>query len=228
MRGVAGRLFRNRNRPRVCLDLKVGNSHLVEVILHLRRTDWEWYQSNHDEIEKELLNLVEESVLPRMFGDEIEAHHRKYNPQIFPPQEVGAKNKNSKSNSKRSRKGPATSTAISKPIENPSMDEKKPKDIYFAFGRTLQLAYRKQDLQVWNQFGSSLVFFKDTAVVDNNNNKKEDAEFHSLPKLSARLLIWCSKIDQQNITNPDLDNVGFFRQEMIPISALFREPKEVE
>ena len=55
------RLFRNRNRPRILLDLKVGSSHVVEVLLHLRRADWDWYRSNEESIEKDLLELLEGS-----------------------------------------------------------------------------------------------------------------------------------------------------------------------
>lgn len=220
---MAGRLFRNPHRPRVCLDLKAGNSHVVEVLLHLRRTDWEWYQSNHQTIEEELLSLLEESVLPRMFGEELEAYHRKHTPHIFPPQEVGAKNKTSKriqQSSKKSKKLPTTSTVVSKKKEIPTVDETKPKDVYYAFGETLQLTYRKQELHGWNQVGCT-IFFKEK--VD-----EEDTEFFDRSKLSARLLVWCSKAEHQNNTNPDPPSVGFFRQEMIPISAIFREPKDLE
>ena len=223
---MTGRIFRNRCRPRVCLDLKVGRFHVVEVLLHLRRSDWEWYQSSHQVIEEELLSLLDQSVLPRMFGEEIESYHRKHNPRIFPPEEVGAKNKdktakkNSHQNAKNSRKGAATSAEMSKKMANPCVEEKKAKDVYYAFGEMLQLAYRKQEVHAWNQVGSTM-FFKEKL-------DEEDTEFYDRPKLSGRLLVWCSKVDCQNKTNPDPDNLGFFRQDMIPISALFREPKDLE
>jgi hypothetical protein len=209
------------------LDLKVGRFHVVEVLLHLRLSDWEWYQSSHQAIEEELLSLLDQSVLPRMFGEEIESYHRKHNPRLFPPEEVGAKNKdktakkNSHQNVKNSRKGATTAAEVSKKkMENTCVEEKKPKDVYYAFGEMLQLAYRKQEMHAWNLVGST-IFFKEKL-------DEEDAEFHDQPKLSGRLLVWCSKVDRQNRTNPDPDNLGFFRQEMIPISALFREPRDLE
>jgi hypothetical protein len=225
---MVGRLFRNRNRPRVTLDLKVGSSHVVEVLLHLRRADWEWYQSNEEAIEEEVLDLLEESVLSRMFGEEIEEYHRKNNPQIFPPDKtVGAKNKfgknhqgnNNKRNPKGSRKGgkAAAAAAARKQVEVEEEEKKAKKDVYFAFGELLQLAYRKQDLPTWNQAGRTIFF-----------NDGDGEGFHDRPKLPARLLIWCSKINPQNNTDPDPANVGFLRQEMIPISSLFREPKDIE
>jgi hypothetical protein len=221
---MVGRLFRNRNRPRVTLDLKVGSSHVVEVLLHLRRADWDWYRSNEEAIEEELLELLEESVLSRMFGEEIEEYHRKNNPQIFPPDKtVGAKNKlgknqgNNNRNSKGTRKGGKSTAAMRKQVEVTEEEKKVKKDVYFAFGEILQLAYRKQDLPTWNQAGRTIFF--------NNGN---DEGFHDRPKLQARLLIWCSKINPQNKTDPDPDNVGFLRDEMIPIASLFREPKDLE
>lgn len=217
------KLFRNRNRPRVCLDLKVGNSHIVEVLLHLRRVDWEWYQSNHLAIEEELLRLVEESILSRIFAEEIEAYHRKINPGIFPKETVGSKNKTNKNNTrnrKKSRKGNVASATATKEAEQPSVDTTKPKDVYYAFGEVLQLAYRKQELQAWNQVGRT-IFFKDKL-------EEQDTEFHDRIKLSSRLLVWCSRVDARNKTNPDPENAGFFRQEMLPISALFREPKNLK
>lgn len=191
--------------------------------MHLRRADWDWYISNEKEIEEELLDLLEESVLSRMFGEEVEEFHRKNNPQIFPSEKIGAKNKKSSgkngsnNKTKGSRKGGKNAAAAKKQVEVLDEEKKTTKDVYFAFGDILQLAYRKQDLPSWNQ-GSRTLFFKDGG----------EGGFHDRPKLPARLLVWCSKINPQNKTDPDPDNVGFYREEMIPISALFREPRDLE
>ena len=218
---MVGRLFRNCNRPRVSLDLNVGSSHVVEVLLQLRRSDWDWFKSNEAEIEEELLRLLEESVLSRMFGDEIEDYHRKHNPQIFPPEKVGAKNSKSKQGTidrsgKKYRKGSKKAAAVEKQATEVAENEKKAKkDVYYAFGEWLQLAYRKQDLPPWNQGGHTL-FFKEG----------DEQGFTDRLKLPARLLIWCSRINPAGKTRPDPDNVGFYREEMIPIASLFREPKD--
>lgn len=203
---------------------------MVEVLLQLRRSDWDWYKANEEAVEEELLHLLEESVLSRMFSSEIEDFHRKHNPQLFPPEsKVGSKNKkkgvaaanNHPSSNKRSRKtGKPLPPSLDKKLATVQQeeDEKKVKDVYYAFGEILQLAYRKQDQSTGNQEGRT-VFFKSS----------EDGEgFCDRPKLPARLLIWCSKINADNKTNPDPDNVGFFREEMIPMSALFRPPKDWE
>mmetsp|Transcript_21278 Transcript_21278/g.39700 ORF Transcript_21278/g.39700 Transcript_21278/m.39700 type:complete len:124 (-) Transcript_21278:535-906(-) len=106
-------LFRNKNRPRSCLDLRVGgksSSHILEVVLHLRRADFDWYDSHQFDITSEFLELLEGSVVPRMFGKEIEAYHRKNNPNFVTPEDydgsiarVGSKNKNSTTKGKKTR-----------------------------------------------------------------------------------------------------------------------------
>jgi hypothetical protein len=209
-------IFQNRNRPRSLHELRVGKSHSVEVLFQLRRADWDWYTTNEQEIEEEVYELLSESVIPRMFGDTIEQYHVKRQPHLFPDKLlVGSKNNtsttgttNAKGNSKRKpRKGAKAAPSTE------SSDEKKPeKDIYFSFGETVQLAYRKKPLP--SPPGKTIFF-------------KEDGEgFEGFTKLSSRLLIWISQIDPKNKTNPDAPGVGFHRPEMIPISALFREPEE--
>ena len=223
-------LFRNKHRPRTCLEFRVGKSHLVEVLLHLRRADWDWYSRNEQEISDELLELMERSVIPRMFGEEIEQYHVKSKPNLFPPEKstIGSKNKknnrmrinNSKNqaskngNQKNSRKG--SSSKSQKPAQQIVTDEeKKPeKDVYFAFGEILQIAYRRQPVTL--SHGKTIFFKEDIA-----------GGYCDLQKLPYRLLIWCSKIvDPDNKTNPDLAGVGFYQPEMIPIASLFREPKD--
>lgn len=219
-------IFGNRNRPRATLDILVGTSHTVEVLLQLRRSDWDWHQSNEQAIREEILELLEQSILPRMFRDEIEQFHMKRNPQIFPSDSlVGIKNsttgkKQSGKARVKSRNGgkSATTTAVTKPNADASSDTiNVEKDVYFAFGELVQLAYRKQPLPPYKRGGRTLFFQGDEA----------QGGYHDRPKLSHRLLVWCSKLDPENKTNPDPENVDFFRPEMIPIASLFREPKEL-
>ena len=207
-------LFPNKHRPRSCLDLRVGNSHVVEVLLHLRRADWDWYQRNQQDIEEELLELMEKSVIPRMFGELIEQYHAKRNPGLLPPEEstIGSKNKKTAPGGKQKRKPRKGGKKTPSAKENAIKEEKPEKDVYFSFGEILQLAYRRQPLASTRE---RTLFYK------------EDGTFRDHPKLPHRLLIWCSKIiDPQQKTNPDPAGFGFFRPEMIPLSSLFREPKD--
>jgi hypothetical protein len=99
-------LFHNKNRPRRCLDLRVGESHWLQAVLHLRRIDFQWYKENEDEITAELLELLETSIVPRVFGKEIENYHKRNNPGVIPEDEtstVGSKNKNNNNNNNNSR-----------------------------------------------------------------------------------------------------------------------------
>ena len=229
-------LFRNRNRPRTALDIRVGSSHVVEVLLHLRRADWTWYRANEKEIEDELMILLESCILSRMFGDEVEAYHRRMNPHLFADEsQIGSKNvknrpKKSVASKKKGRKAKAAAPQVVQ--ETATELKKQEKEVYFAFGDTLQLAYRKEELpQNDRSLGGRTLFCppddeNTTIITDCVSDANHHAEYQYLPKLSHRLLIWCSKNDPNNPTNQDAENVGFLRQDMIPIVSLFREPKE--
>jgi hypothetical protein len=216
-------IFQNRNRPRSLQDIKVGNSHTVEVLFQLRRADWDWYTANEQEIEEEIFELLSESIIPRMFGETIEQYHMKRHPHLFPDKSfvVGSKNKptatagaTAKGKRKNPRKGGTKAAAAAAAPSSIETEEQKPeKDIYFSFGETVQLAYRKTPLPAP---ATKTIFFKENG----------GEGFDGFIKLSSRLLIWVSQIDPKNKTNPDAPGVGFHRPEMIPISALFRQPEE--
>eukprot|EP00980_Cylindrotheca_fusiformis_P020972 scaffold7987_cov200-Cylindrotheca_fusiformis.AAC.1 len=213
-------LFRNRNRPRSQIDVRVGSSHLVETLLHLRRADYDWYHDNAADIEQELLELLEESVIPRMFEDDIEGFHRRRSPELFPDEkpEVGGRNIKSLNKPKNKGKNSRSKTGLQKKqIQNSEEQrEKQTKDVYFAFGELIQLAYRLESLAGKGISNQHTLFFP--------QGGKDD--FDCPAKLPHRILIWLSKIDPQNKTNPDPQGVGFCRPEMIPIGSLFREPKD--
>lgn len=266
-------IFRNRHRPRCRLDLRVGkSSHLVEVLFHLRRSDFDWYKENEDDIVDEILALMSRSVIPRMFGTIIESYHREHHPEIFPPDKVGkigSKNKGKRSKQQRGkgmttnddthkrqktttkRGGKKSTDAISNLQQEDNDDEldgKPIKDIYFAFGDGVQLAYKKEPLTTdtrsktifmsgWsnekksdesNGQSSSLLLSSSssTSAASVKEKKNDNDGFYEIPKLPDRLLVWVSKIENPDAkTNPDLSGVGFYRPEMVPIADLFREPK---
>jgi hypothetical protein len=217
---MTSRLFRNGNRPRSKIDVRVGSSHLVETLLQMRRADYDWYLENEAEIEHELLELLEESIIPRMFEKEIELYHRKRNPELFPDEknEVGGRNKNSLNKSNNAKKKSRKKTASHKKQlkETEQQQEKQERDVYFAFGELIQLAYRLESLTAKGSANQHTLFFP----------QGDKEEFDCPIKLPRNLLICISKIDPQNKTNPDPQGVGFYRPELIPISSLFREPKD--
>jgi hypothetical protein len=94
-------------RPRTCTEVRVGDNQSVEVLIHIRRKDISWFNSNpsthanatelctennhhnnrrdsnntNNEIASnmfaQLLDIIEKSILPRMFADEIESNYYK-------------------------------------------------------------------------------------------------------------------------------------------------------
>ena len=120
--------------------------------------EWDWYNGNREEIHQEFLELLEASVLSRMFGNEIEYYHRKKNPSIMQGQvdevlgKVGSRNRTTSGGVKRKGGHAAAGKSAQKNGTNKKQnivtgndDEKKPdKDIYFSFGELIQLAYKKE------------------------------------------------------------------------------------
>ena len=185
-----------------------------------------------------MLELLEESIIPRMFGTEIQDYHdrkKKYRKgsekNKDPQQGIGSRNKNTKGkrnngNNKRSQKRAALKKKQEMILQQQQETGKIPeKDVYFSFGEIIQLAYRRELLSSKGFTTQHTLFYKKDDLLSPSTSTGDDYFFDYRPKLSHRLLIWISKIDPQNKTNPDPPGVGFYRPEMIPISDLFREPK---
>lgn len=196
----------------------------------MRRADWTWYRANAQAIEDELLLLLESSVLSRMFGEEIESFHKKKNPHLFDDEsQIGSKNraqKASETSKKKGRRGKAAAAKAAAKANQDAAELKRPeKEVYYAFGEVLQLAYRKEPLPVDRSRGGRTLFFASETAATPDPTAPNG--FQYLPKVSERLLIWCSKIDPTNPVNPDAENVGFLRPDMIPMISLFREPPDL-
>jgi hypothetical protein len=58
---------------RTQFELRVGDHHSVDVVLHVRRQDADTMRTN--ERWDDILLLLQMSILPRMFHDEIEVGH---------------------------------------------------------------------------------------------------------------------------------------------------------
>lgn len=246
------RLFRNRIRPRSQIDVRVGSSHVVETLLHLRREDYPWYLENEDEINEEFLQLLQESIIPRMFDLELEEYHNRLSPELMPLPEDQLGSKNTKSlnkaiaNQGNKRKGRKKKIAQSMSeqqkaeLKQQRIQEKLAKEISYAFGSTIQMAYRLQALYSKNQaYDQRTLLFPESLDSEPSGEQsaakkpkqKRENEFDHLKfpcpiKLPQRIMIWISKLDPKNQNNPDPNGVGFYRPERIPISSLFREPKD--
>lgn len=224
--------------------------------------EWDWYEANREEINGEFLELLEASVFSRMFGKELEDFHQKNNPSVLPQEcdefdGIGSKNK-AGGNNKRKRKG---NTATSKKQSKTKLkglpaivnkdeddgDQKPDKDVYFSFGKLIQLAYKKQPIKY--DKSSWTILFRSNRGDDKSESKNdaansesktkspnEAASFHDRKKLSSRLLVWISKSDaaaaassegRETMVASRRPGEGIYRSEMIPISSLFRKPKEL-
>lgn len=247
------RLFRNRNRPRSQIDVRVGSSHIVETLLHLRRDDYPWYLENEEEINQEFLELLQVSVIPRMFDVELEEYHNQVSPELMPlpAEQVGSKNtkslnkaiaNQSDGKNRKGRKNKISKTESQQQqaeLKQQRNHEKVTKEISYAFGSTIQLAYRLQHLYSKRQtYDQHTLLFPESSSssLANEESAKQGAEksnrninqlrFQCPIKLPQRIVIWISRLDPNDPTNPDPKGAGFCRPELIPISSLFREPKD--
>ncbi|KAG7365564.1 hypothetical protein IV203_038768 [Nitzschia inconspicua] len=256
-------------RPRTLIDMRVGKFHTVQLLVHIRQQDWKWYQENAVEITEEFQELMQERVLPRMVGTELEDYYRTKHTGVLPPLEeelgdnsssskvVASKNnklggggkkretttstkgrgKNvskgaggtvsstSKATAKNSKKRKGISLLQLLQDNNDGSGKKPEKDVYFSFGDIIQLSYRKEPALSYKT-----IFFQKSQQDDPSKKKSimNTTSFRDYHRLSHRLLIWISKLDPDQKTNPDPKGVGFYRPELIPISNLFRPPAELD
>jgi hypothetical protein len=232
------------HRPRTSIDVQVGKFHVLQVLIHIRKRDWKWYQDHAQDITEEFQELLQERVLPRMVGNEIEDFLRSKYPNVLPPPEedkVASKNKKG-GNKKREiatagkgkgKKAAAPNATFKNPkkrkgIVDDDGSEKAEKDVYFSFGDIIQLSYRREPAMSYK----TIFFEKKNPHAKAKEGSKTSAAtktpFRDYRRLSHRLLIWISKLDPDQKTNPDLQGIGFYRPEMIPISSLFRQPADLD
>mmetsp|Transcript_16323 Transcript_16323/g.24703 ORF Transcript_16323/g.24703 Transcript_16323/m.24703 type:complete len:202 (+) Transcript_16323:153-758(+) len=198
-----------KKSTRTFLEVTVGTTHNLEVILHVRQSDSEWYFSRHDEI----IGLLSSRVIPREFETEITDYHKKANGSL--QIQVGEKNKSATTNTgrdgKRKRKRGNSKTITQQ------VSEKSHRETRHVFGENIQLSYRLQDI-------TSDVNHSVTISVGWENEK---LAFEHLPKLSKRLVVWCFPfVGHPSDEDVDILDGGFPRPDLIPMSHLFREPPE--
>lgn len=196
-----------RLSTRTFLELRVGNTHTVKVLLHVRHKDRAWFTPLRDQF----LHLLTTRVIPREFGQEIEAYHETLSGDtVAKPGEVNEKQKRSansgQSKGKRKRKTKATQGPV---IPVPATDQSQQRDIRHVFSNVLQLTYRLQDIDTND--GTTI------SISSHGGN----LEFRQYPTLSKRLVVWCFPI-QYDAKEPDPVDGGFPRPELVPIASLFR------
>mmetsp|Transcript_30980 Transcript_30980/g.47254 ORF Transcript_30980/g.47254 Transcript_30980/m.47254 type:complete len:202 (-) Transcript_30980:220-825(-) len=196
-----------RKSTRKFFEVTVGNTHTLEVILHVRQRDSDWYSSQHDE----MIRLLSSRVVPREFETEIADYHNK--DKRSPENTVGIKNASKNTNIGKEGKKKRKRGNL-KPVTRP-LSEKPRREPRHVFGENIQLAYRLQDIGCDSNHSVTL------SVLCVN----EKLTFEHLPKLSKRLIVWCFPFGG-HASDEDIDiaDGGFPRPDLIPMSHLFREP----
>jgi hypothetical protein len=195
---------------RTFLELQVGRTHSVEVLLHLRLADAKWFHSSPD-LKKELFRLLSQHVIFREFEKEIQEYHDIRNgirPAVI---EVGEKNK---PKAKKGKKRKAAPSAV-EPVK-----EKPKRAVRHVFGTGIQITYKMEEIS--DKQGATLIFPRRNAKED-KGQKRPPPMFRQRPKLSKRIVLWCYPRDETNDDSP-IKGQGFPRPEMVPITSLFREP----
>ena len=215
---------------RTFVELRVGAFQSVEVIIHVRRADISWFNGtsshatvNCDVIEDggttifyQLIDIIQTSILPRMFADEIEKNYYSCSGQAPPPDlgpgGIPAEAPKSipgvatKKSSKRQRISKVKLAEI-KRIENEAVRQQRQdeKDIYYTTSSdgTMQVAYRMEALP---KYGHATLLFQP---------HQQSTNLMSLKKLQRRILLWCYPADEND---NNVDVACIYNHEMIPVS----------
>ena len=209
-----------RPSTRNFLELRVGSTHTIEVLLHVQHKDREWF--SQDSVKDQLLHLMTTRIEPREYQAEIERYHeRVHGTMTGAGTKTGEKNEKLSLNSKATTTGKAARKRKRNPKAAPVLQaiplEKPRRDIRHVFDDNLHLTYRLQDLN--SSAGATL------SVASSPDNLRGNMTFRQYPKLSKRLVVWCfPRQDQHDATDLPVDTPdgGFPRPELIPIAGLFR------
>jgi hypothetical protein len=119
------------------------------------------------------------------------------------------------------------------------------RDVFYAFGESIQVAYRWEEIQEQKHSTVTLVYCDNSAANDDDDddddsndgttltknasssssgkNKNNNNNMRQLEPLSKRILSWCYPFDPNNQSEPDPPGGGFPLPERIPIASLFRD-----
>ena len=175
---VAGDSHDDDPRTRRVHELQVGKYHTVEIIVHIKRVDLQWY--NRDKtVWKEIKELLQEMILPRMFQEEMEEFYRDKFPHKFPEQAesstggIGVENIRNKrkndgiggatGNNKKGKRGGKNQQSL---LSNEQQQEQQQKlkeykkkldKSHYAFGKNIQLRYRLEPISDGSLTSSSML-----------------------------------------------------------------------
>ena len=196
------------------MEVRVGLSSLVEVVLHVR--DRAWWNEDDKGRTSEFLELLQQDVLPRLLREEIQDDATRDGYQKAPklgmggvPLVAGETNDKKKVAGKRKRSTKKNKKEeVVEEMENPD----KHKDFYHSFGDDMQLTFCVEPMGP--HAGATLAV-----------GPQKDA-FQHLRRLDKRIVAWCFAYDGNKEPDP-LDD-GPYRPDFVPLSWLFRQPENVD
>jgi hypothetical protein len=242
---------------RVFLEVRVGPLHSVEVVLHVRAADRAWFESlpaapaAAGPLPVALMDLLQHSILPRWFSDEIVQDMSKHLERRVPPPVLGPgghpvvigeanllaqQKKQQQQQAARGKKGKrrrggakqAAAAAAAAAAEQQRIADAKKKDVYYALGETMEIVYRLQEIATSKQSAHPTLVFTGKSSASSSSGI---IKMQSLIKLPRRILLWCSPpsptVTTNNASNEESDrDGGFYRPEFIPMASIFRAPRD--
>lgn len=204
-------------KRRTYLELCVGSSFSLDAYIHLDHHTLNLFNENATSAFEELLHLLQTSIVPKLFSNEIEAA---VSDTDIPPLgeggvpiiQAGTTGKANPSTKGRKRKRKTKKQiAEEKRRQEAAARESRSlsRDFYYSSGQLLDLAYRPETSSS-TEDSASLVLLPQSKT----GHGISAAHLQKLPK---QLSIWCFKKGHLDEKAEET-----FRPEMIPLSSLFR------
>ena len=228
--------YNNRNT----LELKVGKKATIQLQLHLRACDIQWFNDDSKEYIAEILSLVSSNVIPTLFEekqeDETKADIGSTKSKV--PTKNGKASSKSTNDNKRKASAKDTKAKTKKTkVSNKSSKKDDSKPTYlstmktkYLFGDNLQISYQVQSIQCYHRailtFDSNLTEDENKKDITSKPTEKDLSTFQQLRPLPYKIVVWCYPFDQLNPKQPVMDITetdGFPRVEFLPLSSLFKE-----
>lgn len=218
------------DRTRSFCQFRVGKSQVIDVVLHRRPEDRSIARSD-------VVDLLETSILPRLFADSIEEQHARDTNQPIPPSELGLggipitqqqqqhkKKKAATQQRKKKMTKKERAAWLQQQKETERQERKNQKEVYYATSDTLRIAYQLHS----SSAGGGEQQPKRTSSSGSATLVREQHGWTALTPVDdhrrgRRLELWCYPFDVELPAEH-----GFLRPTMIPMTSLFRLPKEGE
>ena len=229
---------------RTWMELSVGTSHYVEVVIQLRRLDLDWWNADRSSLEQDLMKVISRKILPveSVFREEVLRRRsaRRENENGQKAIVIGEQNLADSADAKKKR-GTTKTGRRKKKSKNDDSNKKSSKlkrctkdsakRPTILFGEKIQIMYKLEDIQKVNSAtllyreeasGSEKKKSVSTAASSKKRKHRPLASFGQLKKLPKRIIIWCFKLDEEG-DEEGSNSYGFPRPELVPLSSIFRE-----